>query len=115
MTGSRHGAATRSHVPGAECCLQPINQQGRLPGLYPSNPLHPPARLPDLPLSTFYTDFIVFKKRKKKKRGLQLERDNESRLDDSVWVFFYFFLLDNILVKVSVLQRFVCAFLVDLH
>lgn len=47
-TGTRHGAATRSHVPGAECCLQPINQQGRLPGSYPPNPLQPPAKLPDL-------------------------------------------------------------------
>lgn len=26
MTGTRQGAATRSHVPGVECCLQPINQ-----------------------------------------------------------------------------------------
>lgn len=48
MTGARHGAAIRCHVPGAQYCLQPINQQGRSPGPNPSNPLHRPAGLPDL-------------------------------------------------------------------
>lgn len=46
MTGIVHGAATRFHVPRAEFCLQLINQQGQLPGHYPSNPLFPPAMLP---------------------------------------------------------------------
>lgn len=88
MIGTRHAAATRFHVPGADCSLQPINQEGRSPVPYQSNPLHPPATLPDLTLHSFHRLCCG------KKYSLQRERDNESRLNGV-------FLLDKIKQSVS--------------
>lgn len=79
MTGTGHGAATRSNVLGGKCCLQPINQQGQLPGPYPSNPLHQPLHVARFGPPLFTQPLLCLKK---KKKVLPCERDNESRLDD---------------------------------